>query len=83
MSHPGVFVAGVIGIEDMVHGENVRDYVVLRPGATVGTPELIAFSRELIGYRAPEEIVILDDMPLNPTGKVDRVKLKEMAREHH
>jgi acyl-coenzyme A synthetase/AMP-(fatty) acid ligase len=31
---------------------------------------------------APEEVVFLDEMPLNPTGKIDRVGLKRMAEDH-
>ena len=43
--------------------------------------ELIAFARARIGYKAPEDVVVLAQMPLNPTGKVDRVALKKMAEE--
>jgi long-chain acyl-CoA synthetase len=32
-----------------------------------------------VGYKAPDEIVVLDEMPTNAVGKVDRVALKEMA----
>lgn len=39
-------------------------------------------ARERIGYRAPEEVVFLDDLPLNPTGKVDRIALKRLAEQH-
>lgn len=82
-AHPAVDIAGVIGIHDAVHGENVRAYVVLRERAgAVGAHELIDFARERVGYKAPEEIVFLDEMPLNPTGKVDRPGLRRMAEEH-
>lgn len=43
--------------------------------------ELIGFVRQRVGYKAPEEIVFLDTMPLNVTGKVDRMNLKQMAEE--
>ncbi len=80
--HPAIQAAGVIGVHDLVHGENVRAYVTLREGVKRPTSaELIRFSRERVGYKAPEEIVILDEMPLNATGKVDRVTLKRMAGE--
>jgi acyl-coenzyme A synthetase/AMP-(fatty) acid ligase len=80
--HPSVETAGVVGIHDLVHGENVRAYVTLKPGAKRPTSsELIGFARERVGYKAPEEIVILDTMPLNVTGKVDRMILKQMAEE--
>jgi acyl-CoA synthetase (AMP-forming)/AMP-acid ligase II len=81
--HPGVALAGAVGIHDEVHGENVRAYVTLREGAErPGAADLIVHCRERIGYKAPEEIVFLDEMPLNPTGKIDRVGLKRMAEEH-
>ncbi len=82
--HPAVAAAGVIGIHDLVHGENVRAYVTLDPDAPQPTAsELIRFCRDRVGYKAPEEIVVLDEMPLNATGKIDRVTLKRMAEATH
>ena len=37
------------------------------------------FSRTRVGYKAPNEIIVLDEMPINATGKVDRTALKRMA----
>lgn len=80
LEHHAVAAVGVIGIHNLVHGENVRAYVELKPGATPPTAaELIKFSRASVGYKAPEEIVFLNALPLNATGKVDRVMLKRMA----
>jgi acyl-CoA synthetase (AMP-forming)/AMP-acid ligase II len=80
--HASIEMAGVIGIHDVVHGENVRAYVTLKEGAAPPTStELIRFARDRVGYKAPEEIVILGKMPLNTTGKVDRVALVRMAQE--
>lgn len=84
LEHPAVDNAGVVGVHDLVHGENVRAYVTLKEGAARPTvQELIQFARARVGYKAPEEIEFLDEMPLNPTGKVDRVTLKRMAAERH
>jgi len=84
LEHQAVDNAGVVGIHDLLHGENVRAYVTVKPGMAKPTAqELIRFARERVGYKAPEEIQFLQDMPLNPTGKVDRVKLKHMAEQHH
>ncbi len=81
--HPDVGLVGVVGVHDEVHGENVRAYVTLREGAErPSSADLIVFCRERVGYKAPEEIVFLDEMPLNPTGKIDRVGLKKMAEDH-
>ena len=81
--HPAVDLAGAVGVHDEVHGENVRAYVTLREGVARPTAaELIVHCRESIGYKAPEEVLFLDEMPLNPTGKIDRVGLKKMAEDH-
>jgi len=84
LDHPAVDAVGVIGIHDLIHGENIRAYVKIRDGYDRPTAyQLIEFSKAHIGYKAPEEIVFLDEIPLNATGKTDRLKLKEMASAHH
>jgi acyl-CoA synthetase (AMP-forming)/AMP-acid ligase II len=83
VEHPAVDLAGVVGVHDQVHGENVRAYVTLRDGAErPAAADLIRFCRERVGYKAPEEVVFLNEMPLNSTGKIDRVGLKRMAEDH-
>jgi long-chain acyl-CoA synthetase len=83
VEHPAIALAGAVGVHDEVHGENVRAYVTLAEGAEKpSSADLIVFSRERIGYKAPEEVVFLEEMPLNPTGKIDRVGLKRMAEDH-
>ena len=84
LEHHDLQEVGVVGYHHLLHGENVRAYVTLREGTTRPTSqELIRFAGERIGYKAPEEIVFLKEMPYNATGKVDRVKLKQMAEEQH
>lgn len=84
LEHQGVELAGVVGIHDVMHGENVRACVTLKEGAPEpGIMDLIRFARDRVGYKAPEDIVILKEMPLNPTGKIDRVGLKRLAEEGH
>ena len=81
--HPAVALVGVVGIHDEVHGENVRAYVTLEEGVARPTAQdLIEHARATIGYKAPEEVVFLGEMPLNPTGKVDRATLKRIAEDH-
>jgi long-chain acyl-CoA synthetase len=80
LENTAVASAGVVGIHDLVHGETVRAYVVFRPGVKRPTAaELMQFSRDRVGYKAPEEIIVLDEMPTNAVGKVDRVALMQMA----
>jgi long-chain acyl-CoA synthetase len=83
LEHPAVGLAGVVGVHDTLHGETVRAYVTIREGAErPASADLIVFCRDRVGYKAPEEVVFLNEMPLNPTGKVDRVGLKRMAEDH-
>ena len=80
LAHPAVAAAGVVGVHDLAHGENVRAYVTLHPAADKpSASDLIRFARERIGYKAPEEVLFLAEMPLSPAGKTDRTTLKKMA----
>jgi acyl-CoA synthetase (AMP-forming)/AMP-acid ligase II len=80
LEHEAVESAGVIGVHDLVHGENVRAYITWRPNVTRPTvTDLIQFSRARVGYKAPDEIIVLKQMPINATGKVDRAALKQLA----
>lgn len=80
LGHAAVDNAAVIGVHDLMHGENVRAYVTLKKDVARPTPtELIRFARERIGYKAPDEIDYLDEIPLNAAGKVDRLSLKQLA----
>ena len=80
VQHPAVLQAGVVGVPDTVHGENVRAFIELKPGATTpDAEELIAFARTRVGYKAPKDIIIVDALPLSPSGKIDRTELKRIS----
>ncbi|QFT54640.1 class I adenylate-forming enzyme family protein [Microbulbifer sp. THAF38] len=82
MAHPAVDLAGVVGVHNDVHGEDVWAFITLKSGVTAPSVEdVIDCARERVGYKAPEVIIILDSMPLNPTGKIDRAALKKLAEE--
>jgi len=80
IEHPSVARAGVVGVHDLLHGESVRAFVILEgAGETPTEQELIAFARARLGYRAPEQIVFLRDLPLDASGTTDRALLKQIA----
>ena len=55
-------------------------FVVLRPGATVTPADLIEWSRDqMANYKAPRTFTILDELPLNATGKVEKLVLRDRA----
>jgi acyl-CoA synthetase (AMP-forming)/AMP-acid ligase II len=80
--HPAVHLSCVIGLPDPHLGEIVAAYVSLRDGIAVPptADELRRFVAErLAAYKVPERITILRELPLNPTGKVDRKKLHALV----
>ena len=78
--HPDVLEAAVIAIPDEKWGERPKAFVVLREGAAITEPELIAFSREhLPGFKAPSEVEF-GDLPKTSTGKIKKYELRERER---
>jgi fatty-acyl-CoA synthase len=52
-------------------GQRLKAFVVPRPGADLAEAEVQAFVREnLARYKVPREVVFLDELPRNATGKV-------------
>lgn len=74
--HPDVAEAAVIGVDDAQYGQRLAAFVVL---AGTTTPDVLkAYVREnLANYKVPREITVLDELPRNSTGKIDRRQLQE------
>ena len=63
--------AAAIGVDDEDYGKRLRAFVVLEDGAEVSEDDLKAFVKQnLARYKVPREIVFLDELPRNATGKV-------------
>ena len=70
-AHPEVHETAVVGVDDEAFGQRLAAYVVLRPGATVDADGLKAHVKaNLAGYKVPRDVVLLDELPRNATGKV-------------
>ncbi|TDO51786.1 long-chain acyl-CoA synthetase [Kribbella sp. VKM Ac-2527] len=71
MSHPDVSLAAVVGVPHESHGEEVKAYVILNPGATVTAPELVAWGKtQMAGHKYPRIVEIVDSLPMTATGKI-------------
>jgi len=81
MTHPAVSLAAVIGVPDERLGEEVCAYVVLKPGVTATSEELITWSKsQLAAYKYPRTVEIRDSLPVGPTGKVLKRELRSLNR---
>ncbi len=84
--HPAVAMAAVVSLPDPTFQEIGIAYVMLGSGAEkmegkVSAERLRAYSRErLANYKVPKQIVILDQLPMLPIGKVDKKALKARGR---
>jgi len=82
-SIPGVVETAVTAMPDKEMGERVCAFVVLSPGATLTLAEVDAHFRALGATRqkTPERIVIVEDFPRTPSGKIKKVDLRQQLRD--
>jgi long-chain acyl-CoA synthetase len=77
--YPGVSEAAVIGVTDEKYGEEIKAFLVLRPGEKASADEILDFCRSrLNSFLIPKDIAFLDAMPRNLTGKILKSVLREM-----
>ena len=75
-THPAVGEVAVAGVPSDDWGEEVTAFVVLSGTGQLDEHELIAFARErLATYKCPRRVVVMEKLPRNAMGKVERKKL--------
>ena len=76
--HEAVEEAAVIGVDDEKFGQRLKAFVVLRSGANLSEDEAKDYVKQnLAGYKTPREVVFIDELPRNSTGKVLKRELAE------
>jgi long-chain acyl-CoA synthetase len=80
--HPAVLEGAAIGIPHPIKGEEVKAFVVLKPGQTATADQLIEFCREgLAPFKVPRTIEFRDALPRTLIGKVLRRQLAEEEKQ--
>jgi len=79
---PAVLDAAVIGAPDEEWGEVVVAYIQPRPGLTVDQEDLKArCAQRLSGYKRPTTYVVVESIPKNAIGKIDKRALRAAHRQ--
>jgi cyclohexanecarboxylate-CoA ligase len=80
--HPAIAEVAIVGYPDARLGERACAFVKLREGATLTFAEMTAHldAQHMARQYVPERLEIVAEMPRTPSGKVQKFRLREMAR---
>ncbi len=82
VTHDAIEDAAALGVDDEKFGQRLQAFVVVRDGQSVTEDELKAYVKDnLANYKVPREVVFVDGLPRNATGKVLKRELEEHAAE--
>ena len=82
VTHPAVVDASVVGLPDERWGEVVVAAVRLRNPLPDAQAELISYaSGQLAKFKVPSRVVVVEEFPLTPSGKVQKFRLRELLAE--
>ncbi len=77
VTHEAVVEAALIGVPDENFGRRLRAFVVRREGEDLGEREVQEFVRaNLARFKVPREVIFLDELPRNPSGKILKRELE-------
>lgn len=81
--HPAISLVAVVGYPDRRFGERVCAFVALKPGCSFSFEDMTAYLTEhqVTKTYFPERLEVLEQMPQTPSGKLQKFKLREMARQ--
>lgn len=78
--HPAVQQCAVIGVPDAKWGEVGRAFVVLKPGTSATSEELLTHLRERVArFKVPKKVELMERLPVSPAGKILKRELREAA----
>ena len=83
VAHPAVAMAACIGVAHPKWDERPIVVVVKRPGAELSAAELLQFYEGKIAkWQVPDDVVFVDAIPLGATGKMQKMRLREMLKDY-
>src|SRR5438445_606953 len=80
--YPGVSQAAVVSYPDARLGEMVVAFIQVTSGARVAPEGVIAFCRgRIASFKIPRHVFVVDELPMTSSGKVQKARLRDTARE--
>lgn len=77
-SHPAVLRAAALGVPDERLGQVGYAWVTVRPGSSATEAELRAHAADLLAsFKVPRQIRVISELPVTPSGKVQKFRLRE------
>lgn len=77
--HPDVVEATALGVDDKEWGARLRAFVVRKEGSDVDEDAIKVYVKEhLARYKVPRDVVFLEELPRNPTGKILKRELRDL-----
>ena len=77
--HPDVVEATALGVDDQEFGARLRAFVVKQKDSSIDEDAIKVYVREhLARYKVPREVIFLDELPRNPTGKILKRELRKI-----
>ena len=77
--HPDVIEATALGVDDQEYGARLRAFVVKQQNSDLDEDGVKSYVKEhLARYKVPRDVVFLDELPRNPTGKILKRELRNM-----
>jgi non-ribosomal peptide synthetase component E (peptide arylation enzyme) len=74
--HPKIIQAAIVGAPDPRLGEKNCLCAIIKPGASLSLEEVVSFLKGRVAdYKLPEALVVMNDFPMTPTGKIRRLEL--------
>ncbi|MCH9642007.1 MAG: long-chain-fatty-acid--CoA ligase FadD2 [Actinomycetia bacterium] len=78
--HPEIVEATALGVDDKDWGSRLRCYAVKVEGSEIDEDVVKAYVKDnLARYKVPREVIFLDELPRNPTGKILKRQLREIG----
>jgi len=83
--HPAFLLVAVVGLPDERLGERNCLCAVLKPGATIALAEVVSLLKGRVAdYKLPEQLELLNQLPMTPTGKVRKPELiRQILQARH